>query len=310
MSAPFNSSRPSEVFGPAEIALIAICKLPPETVEQICTQMNVKRQSFADAAIFLGLVTPEEVEKARLAVMESVQTGKKSLVETAFRKFSSSRGVVPIETADTVQPSKQLLIAYAPYDPRSERIRALRTELMLRIHENSRANVIAVLSAMPRQGKTQLAAELAVAFAQLGRKTLLVDADLRKSQIHNYFGCSNEQGLSGVLAAGERPYMHRVEGLAQMCLLTAGPPPPNPLELLSSHRLSNLITDWRRAFDFVVIDTPCVSDCADGIAVAAEAGRVLLVNRATQTTFRETKAMLRRLASTHAEIVGAVLNHF
>jgi capsular exopolysaccharide synthesis family protein len=203
-----------------------------------------------------------------------------------------------------------LILAHEPDNPRSERLRALRTELLL-LHETGRgANMVAVLSAGSGEGRSQLSAELAISFAQLGRRTLLVDTDMRKPQQHVLFGSPNLQGLSLAITRRDRPYFHPVEGLPFMNLLTAGPIPPNPLELLSDGRFSNLITEWRNSYEFIVLDTPPVAECADGLAVATLVGNALVLSRAQHTTFKSTRALLRRLASTHSRLLGAVVNHF
>jgi protein-tyrosine kinase len=160
------------------------------------------------------------------------------------------------------------------------------------------------------EGRSQLSAELAIAFAQLGRRTLLVDADLRNPQLHSLFGAMNEHGLSRTISSFEKPIYHPVAGLPQMHLLTAGPPPPNPLELLSDGRFEKLVTEWRNGYEFLVFDTPPVSKFADGLAVATLAGRVLILSRAQHTSYASTTSLLRRLATTQSRILGAVLNHF
>ena len=95
-----------------------------------------------------------------------------------------------------------------------------------------------------------------------------------------------------------------------MHLLTAGEIPPNPLELLSDGRFEKLMADWRNNYEFLVLDTPPVSQCADGLAIATLAGRVLVLSRAQHTPYKNTREMLRRLATTQSRILGAVMNHF
>ncbi len=97
------------------------------------------------------------------------------------------------------------------------------------------------------EGRSQLCGELAISFAQLGRRTLLVDADMRRPHQHVLFGASNQYGLSKAITTREAPYYNPVAGLTHMHLLTAGPVPPNPLELLSDGRFSDLFTTWRNA---------------------------------------------------------------
>jgi len=208
------------------------------------------------------------------------------------------------------EPGPRLAQAIAPYHPRSEQIRMLRTELLLRHEAGEGANAVAVLSPGSAEGRTQLAAELAVAFAQLGRPTLLVDADLRRPQQHVLFNTDNAQGLAQAIALEQVPRYRAVKGLPSLFLLTAGPPPPNPLELLSDRCFELLVADWRKHFEFIVLDTPPIGHCADGLAVATIVGRVLSLSRARLTRYRDTRDMLRRLGATRSRILGAVINHF
>lgn len=209
-----------------------------------------------------------------------------------------------------VEPSDRLIMAHDPYDPRYEKIRALRTELLLRRESTDRADIIALLSPCPGEGRSLLSAELAIAFAQMGRPTLLVDADLRRPQQHLLFGTDNRQGLSQAIEYGTKPQLHSVRGLARMSVLTAGEVPANPLELLSSNVFASMIEDWRDNFEFVVIDTAPVKHFSDGLAVASLVGRVLALSRAQRTPYRDMQDMLRRLAATRSQILGAVISHF
>lgn len=207
-------------------------------------------------------------------------------------------------------PAARLVLAHHPFHPRSEQIRTLRTELLLRHERNDSANIIAVVSPCPEEGRSQLAAELAISFAQLGRPTLLVDADLRQPRQHVLFNADNTEGLSQALAREQMPQLQAVTGLPTLFLLTAGPPPPNPLELLSDRCFEGMVDEWQRSFKFVVLDTPPVSRYADGLAVATIVGRVLSLSRAKYTPYNDTRNMMRRLAATQSRILGAVINHF
>jgi receptor protein-tyrosine kinase len=209
-----------------------------------------------------------------------------------------------------VQPDKRLIMAHDPYDPRCEKIRALRTELLLRRESTDRADIVALLSPCAGEGRSLLSAELAIAFAQTGRPTLLVDADLRRPQQHLLFGTDNKQGLSQAIETGANPQLHTVHGLPRMSLLTSGPVPGNPLELLSSRSFASMIEDWRDNFEFVVIDTAPVMHFSDGLAVASLVGRVLALSRAQHTPYKDMQDMLRRLAATRSQILGAVISHF
>jgi receptor protein-tyrosine kinase len=289
--------------------LISQFKLTPDAVDKIYAEMQISEMSFSDVALRMGFVTPEQITEALLRTRGGLVSDEAGLIESVIRRVSADRRVV-VRHGEDVKPGDQLILAHDPYNPRSERIRALRTELLL-LNEGTRgANIVPVMSPCSGEGRSQLAAELALSFAQLGRRTLLVDADMRKPQQHVLFATDNENGLSRSISAGEKPYFHPVVGLPLMHLLTAGPIPPNPLELLSDGRFEKLLSEWRNSYEFIVIDTPPVSVCADGLAVATLAARVLLVSRAQHTSYKTTRDMLRRLETTQSNILGAVLNHF
>jgi receptor protein-tyrosine kinase len=149
-----------------------------------------------------------------------------------------------------------------------------------------------------------------MSFAQLGQPTLLVDADLRRPRQHVLFNADNQQGLTQAIGRGDSPYLHPVDGLPCLNLLTSGPTPPNPLELLSDSRFERLIDDWHRSYEFIVFDTPPLEVYTDGLAIATLVGRVLLLGRAAHTSHKSIGEAMRRLTSTQAQVVGAVLSHF
>jgi protein-tyrosine kinase len=210
-----------------------------------------------------------------------------------------------------LRPGPQLLLAHDPFHPHAENVRLLRTELLLRHHAGqNEANAVAILGACVGEGRSQLACELALAFAQFGRPTLLVDADFRHPRVHALFGADLQDGLAQSITTGTEPVLRTVEGFPSLSVVTAGTCPPNPLELLTDGRFENFVAGWRRKYEFIVIDTPPISDYADGLAVATVIGRVLTVTRAKHTPYNKAREMLSRLAATEASIVGGVLNHF
>jgi protein-tyrosine kinase len=290
-------------------ALISRFKLSPEMIRAVQDLMPQESLSFVDAALRLGFVTHEQIDDA-LAWAKRRQSGEGGgLIETAIRKISDNRQVV-LAQGEMVKPGAQLILAHDPDNPRSEKIRALRTELLLLSEASSHANTIALLSASAGEGRSQLAAELAISFSQLGRRTLLVDADLRQPEQHILFGSTNENGLGEAISRHQKAWFHPVNGLPQLSLLTAGATPPNPLELLSDGRFSRILQDWRKAFEFVILDTPPIKDYADGLAIATLAGKVIVLSRARHSSYNETRELLRRLGSTRSQILGAVINHF
>jgi receptor protein-tyrosine kinase len=170
--------------------------------------------------------------------------------------------------------------------------------------------LIVILSPCQGEGRTQLCAELAIAFSQLGQRTLLVDADLRRPRVHALFESDNAVGLGQSLTSGGAPLLLGVEKLPHLSVLIAGPSVPNPLELLTNGHFQRQVSDWRKKYNLVIIDTPPITEYADGLAIASFAEQVLIVGRADSTPHKNMKEMLRRMADTQSRIVGAVINSF
>jgi protein-tyrosine kinase len=287
-------------------ALVDHYGLSHEAALQIREIMRTEQVRWSEAAALSGLLTSAQVEEA-IKWSERLAGGlSDGVIERALRR-SSSRQIVKVDGPE-VKPGPQLIFAHDPYHPRSEKIRALRTELLLL--SDSSAIILAIVGSGPAEGRSLLAAELAIAFGQLGRRTLLLDADMRNPSQHLLFQTSNTFGLAQTIEGRNPGIFNRVVGLPATSLLTAGTVSTNPLELLSDQRFARLTETWRKRFEFVIIDTPPISRFADGLTVATLAGRVLVVSRTVATTFRDLNEMLRRLAITRSQVLGAVINEF
>ncbi len=307
------SAEPSITPGPdisdeeVRDALMLLYRLSDEAVAQINEVRDKLLVRFADAALHTGAVTQNELEKAVEWIRSRAAQHGRGVIEEVLRR-QVRRDVVLWEGVP-LRPSERLILAHDPNHPRSEALRSLRTDLLLRT-KNMGSGIMALLSPCPSEGRSQLAAELAIAFAQLGRRTLLVDADLRRPRQHVLFNSDNEVGLAQALVDGGAIQTKGIEGLPRMALLTSGALPPNPLELLSSPRFERLITEWRRSFEFVILDTPPATESSDALAVATVAGQLLILSRANVTPFNALKEMSRKLSTTHARTLGAVIGKF
>jgi protein-tyrosine kinase len=312
MSAEPTTSRISEISQiPDEQvhkALVLLYSLSNEALENINELMHKLQIRFADAALHTGVITQDELDRAMDWIRHrAVQRGR-GIIEEVLRR--QVRREVVLWQGDQLRPSEALVLAHDPKHPRSETLRSLRTELLLRTRNMGGTGVLAVLSPCASEGRSQLAAELAIAFAQLGRRTLLIDADLRRPRQHVLFGSENNNGLAQALVDGGPIHLRGIEGLPQMALLTSGALPPNPLELLAGNRFERLLAEWRRSFEFVILDTPPAGESSDAITVATATGQVLMVSRANATPFRALKEMYRKLEATHARTLGAVIGRF
>lgn len=290
-------------------ALIQMGKLTPEGAVQINEAMRTMGIGFADAAIQLGLVTPEELAQATQTAQEMPPKSPDGIVEGAIHRMSFSRGL-PVKYVGMVKAGPSLILLRDSESAYSEQIRALRTELMLLNSASRSGNSIVILSPCQGEGRTQLCAELAVAYSQLGQRTLLVDADLRRPRMHTLFDCDNLIGLGQALASGGAPQFFGVEKLPHLSVLIAGPNVPNPLELLTNGHFQRQMSDWRKKYNMIIIDTPPITEFADGLAIASFAEQVVIVGRTEATPHKNMKEMLRRMGGTQARIVGAVINSF
>jgi polysaccharide biosynthesis transport protein len=193
----------------------------------------------------------------------------------------------------------------------SEAFRALRTALLLSQADHP-PQVILVTSALPREGKTTAAANLAVTLAQLGDRTLLIDADLRKPGIGRLLnlGSGTYAGLSSYLAGVSSLDLVTIQhpAIPNLSAIPTGPLPPNPADLLSSHKLADAIAELRTKFKFIVIDSPPIMAATDAVILSVKADGVLLVVRSGETpkeAFTRTRDLL---LSVKCHLLGVVLN--
>jgi capsular exopolysaccharide synthesis family protein len=205
----------------------------------------------------------------------------------------------------------ELVAQHLPKSQMSEAFRALRTALLLSQADHP-PQVILVTSALPREGKTTAAANLAVTLAQLGDRTLLIDADLRKPGIGRLLslGSGKYAGLSSYLAGVSSLDLVTIQhpAIPNLSAIPTGPLPPNPADLLSSHKLTEAIAELRTKFKFIVIDSPPVMAATDAVILSVKADGVLLVVRSGETpkeAFTRTRDLL---LSVKCHLLGVVLN--
>jgi polysaccharide biosynthesis transport protein len=205
----------------------------------------------------------------------------------------------------------ELVAQHLPKSQMSEAFRALRTSILLSQPDHP-PQVILVTSALPREGKTTAAANLAVTLAQLGDKTVLVDADLRKPGVGRLLnlGTGKYAGLSSYLAGVSSLDLVTVPhpAIENLAAIPTGPLPPNPADLLSSHRLTDAIIELRKKYKFIVIDSPPIMAATDAVVLSVQTDGVLLVVRSGETpkeAFARTRDLL---TSVKCHILGVVLN--
>jgi polysaccharide biosynthesis transport protein len=205
----------------------------------------------------------------------------------------------------------ELVAQHLPKSQMSEAFRALRTALLLSQPDHP-PQVILVTSALPREGKTTAAANLAVTLAQLGDKTVLVDADLRKPGVGRLLnlGSGKYAGLSSYLAGVSTLDLVTVPhpAIPNLAAIPTGPLPPNPADLLSSHKLADAIVELRSKYKFVVIDSPPIMAATDAVILSVQADGVLLVVRSGETPKEAFTRTCDLLTSVKSRMLGVVLN--
>lgn len=265
--------------------LVDMGKLKPKDVGRVFALHREKGLRFGEAARRLRLVKDADVEYAL-----SIQFN--------YPYLKPGQGVL----------GPELVVAHEPFDGQAEVLRDLRTQLLLH-WVNGERKVLAIVSPNEKDGRSFLAANLAVVFAQLGEKTLLIDADLRFPRQHRIFGINNGVGLAHVLRG--RAGVEAAEQVAyfdNLTVLAAGATPPNPLELLSRAELPGLLAEARKKFTVIVIDTPAGLRGSDAQVVSARADGVLIVARQNQTRLADLERLRRTVAACNVQVVGTVLN--
>ena len=262
--------------------------LSAEDAEQILRLQRQNNLRFGEAAIRLGLLTEADIQYALARQFDY-----------AYLRMSDRRAV-----------SEEVVAAYQPFSPQTEQMRAIRGQLMLRWFDLSeQRQTLAIIGSQRGEGRSWLAANLAVVFAQLGERTLLIDADMRNPRQHELFMLQNKSGLSTLLAHRSREEaIVRITDLVGLSVLPAGPVPPNPSELLNRPAFEELLAHARSSYDVVLIDTPSLSAGDDAAMIAVRAGAVVALARSRQTRVAAFNDIVAGLSSAGVAVVGSVLN--
>ena len=264
--------------------------LSAEQVEQILAYQHERGVRFGEAAIALGFASADDV---LLALAEQFH--------------------YPYAPEERRKISPELVALNQPFSHQAEAFRAIRSQVMMRVfgENESPRRALAVVSPDSGDGKTFFAANLAVTLAQLGGRTLLVDADLRGPRQHLVFNIENGAGLSGILSGRlESQVIQQIQGVPSLFVLPVGIVPPNPLELIERPAFGLLMRELTAKFDHVVVDTPAAIYGADAPVIASRCGAALVLARKNASRIGALQDLVAILSETPAKMAGVIMNEY
>jgi protein-tyrosine kinase len=264
--------------------------LSADQVERILGYQREKGVRFGEAAIALGFANTDDVLFA------------------LAQQFH-----YPYAPEERRKLSPELVALNQPFSQQAEAFRAIRSQVLMRVFGDRDKNrrALAVISPDAGDGKSYFAANLAVTLAQLGGRTLLVDADLRGPRQHEVFTLNNSAGLSSILCGrAEAQVVHQVAGVPSLFVLPVGVTPPNPLELVERPAFALLVRELTNKFDHVVVDTPAASYGTDSQVIAARCGSALIVARKNVSRVAALQDLVAALSASPAQVAGVIVNEY
>jgi chain length determinant protein tyrosine kinase EpsG len=277
--APLRAQRMGQI-------LVESGRLAPEDVDRILALQSQSGKRFGQLGQELGLLSADDVRYALS-------------VQFDFPYLGPDSALLP-----------ELVMAHQPESTAAEQWRGLRSQLALRGLANSGLpQRLAVLSPDRKEGRSVAAANLAIAWAQLGRRTLLIDADLRQPRQHLLFNLGQAAGLADALA-GRSPVdglIRTVPGLHGLSVLPAGTPAPNPQELLARPHMTQMLQALDEQHELLILDAPASSQCSDGLHVAAHCGLAVLIAHRDVSSLPRLLQLSQGLGDLGVRVAGTVL---
>ncbi|MDR3390219.1 MAG: chain length determinant protein tyrosine kinase EpsG [Sulfuriferula sp.] len=265
--------------------LLQAGKIRITDVQNILSLQNNESLRFGEAAVKLGLVSEEDISRMLADQFDYTY-------------------LVPGEGGF----SPELVCAYRPFTQPAEKIRILRNQLISRWFGNGK-KTLSILGAGSGVGTSYITANLAVAFAQLGQRTLLIDANLHSPRQHQIFNLDNRAGLASMLAGrADMSSIVKIQSLSELSVLPAGAMPPNPAELISRGMRSKLMSELGQHYDVILIDTPAFAEHAESASLAIISEGSILVAGQDRTKYHDLEQIRDTLNGTNAQLIGTVFN--
>ena len=269
--------------------LAELRNLTADQVEKVLRYQRERGLRFGESAVALGFASKEDVLFAL-----------------------SQQFHYPYAQEEERKLSPELVALNDPFSERAEGFRALRSQLLMRVFGvPGERQAVAVISPDAEDGKTYCAVNLAVTLAQLGGRTLLVDADMRAPRVHSIFQLNTQSGLSGILAGrADKQVIQQVAGIPSLFVLPVGTTPPNPLELVERPAFGLLMRELASKFDQIIVDTPAASRGADASVIAARCGVAIVMARRDKSRVAMLHELVASFAGSHVKLAGVIVNEF
>jgi len=241
-------------------------------------------------------------------LLETLDTTITSREQVEERLGLAFLGIIPSIEKGKGAKERDVFVHGNPRSAAAECLRSIRTNLLFMSPEKPLKTIV-VTSAGPSEGKTTTATALAEVMAGGGTRVLIVDADMRRPQLHDVFNLPNDAGLSSIIVGdGTLDDLIRPSGIPNLSVLTCGPIPPNPTELLHTEGFARLLQAMAQRYDRVIIDSPPAGIVADAVVIATQVDGTMMVLRAGQTSRDAAARAIRSIRDVKGRIFGAVLN--
>jgi tyrosine-protein kinase Etk/Wzc len=256
--------------------------------------------------------TPEELENRGFTVLAAIPKIPADLTASdAKQLLKKDEGA---EFYDSMPPDKLLsshLISHAnPKSPIAESYRSVRTSIQFAAADKDVKTVL-ILSSVPQEGKSTTSTNIAITLAQAGNKTVFIDCDLRRPVAHNTFNIGKEPGLVNALVGKSSIHdVVRPSGINNLDIITSGPIPPNPSELLGSRKMKEVLAELAETYDFIILDTPPIVAVTDAVILAGVVDAYVLVTRANVTQIEIIQKSREAMERASHKFLGVVLNDF